>query len=332
MKALRILRPGNEDGIELADAPEPIPGPADVLVQVHATALNRADLLQVLGRYPPPPDVPQDIPGLEYAGTVVATGPKVQRLKPGDRVMGLTGGGAFAARLVTQEREPLRIPAELTFEQAAAVPEAFYTAYDALVLQGGLRAHARVLIHAVASGVGTAALQLVRSYRGEAIGTARTAEKFQRCADIAPFHPLVVDAAEPRFADRVLALTSGQGVDVVLDLVGGRYLAESLACLAYRGTLVQVGTQDGVKAEVDLRQLMGKRAHLLGTLLRSRPLEEKIALARAFEAEVLPGFAALELKPVVDAVFPAGEVRRALKRMASNASVGKLVLVWENGA
>ena len=332
MKALRILRPGSEDGIELADAPEPVPGPADVLVQVHATALNRADLLQVLGRYPPPPDVPQDIPGLEYAGTVVATGPKVQRLKPGDTVMGLTGGGAFAERLVTQEREPLRIPSGLTFEQAAAVPEAFYTAYDALVLQGGLRAHARVLIHAVASGVGTAALQLVRSYRGEAVGTARTSEKFQRCSDIAPFHPLAVDATEPRFADRVLALTSGQGVDVVLDLVGGRYLAESLACLAYRGTLVQVGTQDGVKAEVDLRQLMGKRAHLLGTLLRSRPLEEKIALARAFEAEVLPGFATGELKPVVDAVFPARDVRRALGRMASNASVGKLVLVWEDGA
>lgn len=142
MKALRIIHPGTEAGIELADAPEPVLGPGDILVQVHATALNRADLLQVLGRYPPPPDVPQDIPGLEYAGTVVGTGPRAQRFKQGDRVMGLVGGGAFAERLVTQEREALSIPEGLTFEQAAAVPEAFLTAFDALVLQGGMQPHA----------------------------------------------------------------------------------------------------------------------------------------------------------------------------------------------
>jgi NADPH:quinone reductase len=329
MKALRILRPGSEDGIELADAPEPVPGPADLVVQVHATALNRADLLQVLGRYPPPPDAPQDIPGLEYAGTVVAAGPKVQRFRPGNRVMGLTSGGAFAERLVTQEREAMAVPDGLSLEKAAAIPEAFLTAFDALVVQGGLRAHDSVLIHAVASGVGTAALQLVRSYRAEAIGTARTAEKLERCQDIAPFRALVVDAREPRFADRVLALTSGQGVDVVLDLVGGRYVAESLACLAHRGRLLQVGTQDGPKADVDLRQLMAKRAHLMGTLLRSRPLEEKIALARAFEAEVLPDFQGGALRAVVDAVFPAKDIRRALGRMSQNASLGKLVLTWE---
>jgi NADPH2:quinone reductase len=331
MKALRILRPGSEDGIELADAPEPVPGPADLLVQVHATALNRADLLQVLGRYPAPPDAPQDIPGLEYAGTVVAAGPKVQRFRPGDRVMGLTGGGAFAERLVTQEREALSIPEGLPFEQAAAIPEAFLTAFDALVLQGGLRAHDRVLIHAVASGVGTAALQLVRTYRAESIGTARSAEKLERCRDIASFRPLLVEPREPRFSDRVLELTSGRGVDVVLDLVGGRYVAESLACIAFRGRLVQVGTQDGPKAEVDLRQLMAKRAHLVGTLLRSRPLEEKIALARAFEAAVLPDFQSGALRAVVDAVLPVEDIRRALARMSQNASLGKLVLTWEKG-
>src|SRR5271168_4381878 len=193
MKALRIIHPGSESGIELADAPEPVTGPADLLVQVHATALNRADLLQVLGRYPPPKDAPQDIPGLEYAGTVVAVGPKALRFKPGDRVMGLVSGGAFAERLVTQEREALPIPEVLSFERAAAVPEAFLTAFDALVLQGGMRPHARVLIHAVASGVGTAALQLVRAFRGEALGTARGAGKLERCRDIAPFHPLAVD-------------------------------------------------------------------------------------------------------------------------------------------
>jgi NADPH:quinone reductase len=330
MKALRIIHPGSENGIELADAPEPVMGPADLLVQVHATALNRADLLQVLGRYPPPPDVPQDIPGLEYAGTVVASGPKAQRFKRGDRVMGLVGGGAFAERLATQEREALPIPEALSFQQAAAVPEAFLTAFDALVLQGGMQPHARVLVHAVASGVGTATLQLVRAFRGEAVGTGRNANKLERCREIAPFHPLLVDAGEPRFADRVLAQTQGLGVDVVIDLVGGRYLAESLACLALRGRVVEVGTLDGTKTELDLRQLMGRRAFVVGTLLRSRPLEEKIALARTFETQVLPDFATGALRPVVDRVLPARDVRAALAHMAGNASVGKQVLDWES--
>ncbi len=332
MQALRILRPGSPEGLELADAPEPLAGPADLLVQVQATALNRADLLQVLGRYPPPADVPQDIPGLEYAGTVVACGPRALRFKPGDRVMGLVGGGAFAERLVTQEREALPIPEALSYEGAAAVPEAFLTAFDALVLQGGLGPHTRVLVHAAASGVGTAALQLIHTFRGSAIGTGRSAAKLERCRPIAPFHPLLVDSAEPRFAERVLALTLGRGVDLVLDLVGGRYLAESLACLAPKGRVVEVGTLDGTAAALDLRQLMGRRARVVGTLLRSRPLEEKIALARSFEAQVLPDFASAALKPVVEEVFSMRRVHLALERMAQNASVGKLVLVWKDAA
>ena len=332
MRALRILRPGSPEGLELADAPEPTVGPADLLVEVHATALNRADLLQVLGRYPPPPDAPQDIPGMEYAGTVVATGLRVQRFKRGDRVMGLVGGGAFAERLATHEREALPIPDSLSSESAAAVPEAFLTAFDALVLQGGLRPQARVLVHAAASGVGTAALQLVHSYRGEAIGTARSASKLLRCQPLAPFQSLLVESGEPRFAERVLALTQGYGVDIVLDLVGGRYLGESLACLAPRGRLLQVGTLDGVRADLDLRQLMGRRAQLIGTLLRSRPLEEKIALARSFEAQVLPDFASGALRPVVDEVLPVQQVRAGLERMAGNTSFGKLVLSWEKAA
>ncbi len=332
MKALRILRPGSPEGLELADAPEPIPGPADLVVQVQATALNRADLLQVLGRYPPPADVPQDIPGLEYAGSVLSTGPRVLRFKRGDRVMGLVGGGAFAERLVTAEREALPIPDALSFEKAAAVPEAFLTAFDALVLQGGLRPHASVLVHAAASGVGTAALQLVHAFRAEAIGTSRSPGKLERCRALAPFHPVVVEDGEPRFADRVLSITEGRGVDLVLDLVGGRYLAESLACLAPRGRLLQVGTLDGPKAELDLRQLMGRRAQVVGTMLRSRPLEEKISLARSFEAQVLPDFQSGALRPVVEEVLGMGSARVALERMASNTSVGKLVLAWGDGA
>jgi NADPH:quinone reductase len=332
MKAVRILRPGTEDGVEIVDVPEPAPGPAELLVRVEASALNRADLLQVLGRYPPPPDVAQDIPGLEYAGTVLSTGSRVQRFRPGDRVMGLVGGGAFAQQLVTHEREALPIPAGLDFNGAAAVPEAFLTAFDALVLQGGLRPHFRVLIHAVASGVGTAALQLVHAFRGQALGTGRSETKLERCRAIATFEPIVVTAGEPRFAPRVLTLTAGRGVDLVMDLVGGRYVGESLACLASRGRVVQVGTLDGAQAQIDLRQLMGRRARLVGTLLRSRPVEEKIALARDFEADVLPDLASGRLRPVVEAVLPMADVRSALARMASNTAVGKLVLSWEGAS
>ena len=329
MKAVRIVRPGSEEGVELADVPEPSYGPADLLVQVAASALNRADLLQVLGRYPPPPDVPQDIPGLEYAGTVVATGPRVQRFRVGDRVMGLVGGGAFAERLVTHEREAMPVPAALELAPAAAVPEAFLTAFDALVLQGGLRAHSRVLIHAVASGVGTAALQLCHLARAEVVGTARSEDKLARCSAIAPFQPLTVPSGAPRFAARVLELTAGLGVDLVLDLVGGRYLGESLACLAPRGRVLQVGTLDGPRAEIDLRLLMAPRAQLIGTVLRNRPLEEKAALARAFEREISPDFGSARLRPVVDGVLRMGEARAALARMAANETVGKLVLAWE---
>jgi len=328
MKAVRIVRPGSEEGVELADVPEPSCGPSELVVEVAASALNRADLLQVLGRYPPPPDVPQDIPGLEYAGTVVATGERVRRFRVGDRVMGLVGGGAFAERLVTHEREAMPVPAGLELARAAAVPEAFLTAFDALVLQGGLRPHARVLLHAVASGVGTAALQLCQVFRAEAVGTARTEEKLARCRDLAPFQPVLVPSGAPRFAARVLELTSGLGVDLVLDLLGGRYLAESLACLAPRGRVLLVGTLDGAKAEIDLRQLLFARAQIIGTVLRARPLEEKAALSRAFEQLVLPDLASGRLRPAVDAVLPMGEVRAALGRMAANATVGKLVLSW----
>jgi len=326
MKAVRIVRPGSVDGVELADVAEPGCGPDELLVQVQATALNRADLLQVLGRYPPPPGVPQDIPGLEYAGTVLRAGERVQRFRSGERVMGLVGGGAFAERLVTHEREAMPVPEGLELAPAAAVPEAFLTAFDALVLQGEMRPHARVLVHAAASGVGTAALQLVQLFGAEAIGTARTEEKLERCRAVAPFHPLLVPPGAPRFAPRVLELTGGAGVDIVLDLVGGRYLAESLNCLASRGRMLMVGTLDGPRADLDLPRLLHRRARIIGTVLRTRPLEEKAALARSFEEQVLPAFAGGRIRAVVDAVLPLASAPVALARMAANASVGKLVL------
>jgi NADPH2:quinone reductase len=331
MRAVRIEQPGSTSGLRIVEMEEPVPGTGEVLVEVKATALNRADWLQVLGKYPPPPGLPADIPGIEYAGTVVATGPRALRFRPGARVMGLVGGAAFAERLVTHEREAVSVPDELDLAQAAAIPEAFFTAFDALVLQGRLAAGERVLVHAVGSGVGTAAAQIVHACGAMLIGTARTAEKLERAQQLGPLTGLLVEREAPRFADRVLAATGGAGVDLVLDLVGGRYTAESLACLALRGRLVAVGTVDGARCELNLHTLLTRRAQLIGTVLRARPLEEKMALCRAVERQLLPLFARGVCRPVVDRVFAVEDVRTALEELVADRNFGKLVLAWSGG-
>jgi NADPH:quinone reductase len=328
MRAVRIEQPGSLSGLRIVEVDEPIPGVGEILVQVKATALNRADWLQVLGKYPPPPGVPADIPGMEYAGTVVATGPRALRFRPGDRVLGLVGGGAFAERLLTNEREAVGVPEGLDLVEAAAIPEAFFTAFDALVLQGRLGPGERVLVHAVGSGVGTAAAQIVHACGATLIGTARSAQKLERAQQLAPLQGLLVERDAPRFADRVMAATGGAGVDLVLDLVGGRYTPESLSCLALRGRLLLVGLVDGAGCELDLRTLLSRRAQLTGTLLRARPPEEKMALCRAVERHLLPLFVRGLCRPVVDRVLAMEEVRTAFEELAADRNFGKLVLAW----
>jgi NADPH2:quinone reductase len=330
MRAVRIEQPGSARGLRLVEVEEPVPGPGEIAVDVHATALNRADWLQILGKYPVPPGTPPDLPGMEYAGTVRTAGPRAVRFRPGDRVMGLVPGAAFAQRLVTHEREAVPVPEPVSLTEAAAIPEAFFTAFDALVLQGRLGAGERVLAHAVPSGVGTAVAQIVHAAGATLLGTGRSSEKLERAAAVAPFTALTVDRDTPRFADRVLELTGGAGVDLVIDLVGGRYTAESLACLAVRGRMVLVGTVDGVKAELDLRLVLGKRAQLTGTVLRARPLEEKMALARAVERHVLPLFGRGIYRPVVDRVLPVDLVAEAFEHLAADRNVGKIVLAWSD--
>ena len=330
MRAVRIEQPGSARGLRLAEIEEPVPGPGEILVDVHATALNRADWLQILGKYPVPPGTPADLLGMEYAGTVRAAGPRAARFRPGDRVMGLVPGAAFAERLITHEREAVPVPEGVSLTDAAAIPEAFFTAFDALVLQGRLGAGERVLVHAVASGVGTAATQIVQAVSATVIGTGRAAGKLERAAAVAPFTPLTVDRDTPRFANRVLELTGGAGVDLVLDLVGGRYTAESLACLALRGRMVLVGTVDGVKSELDLRLALGKRVQITGTVLRARAVEEKMTLARAVERHVLPLFARGTYRAVVDRVLPMEQVAEAFELLAADRNVGKIVLAWSS--
>ena len=328
MRAVRIEQPGSARGLRLVEVEDPVPGPGEILVDVHATALNRADWLQVLGKYPVPPGTPADLPGMEYAGTVRAAGVPAVRFRPGDRVMGLVPGAAFAERLVTHEREAVPVPEPVSLTDAAAIPEAFFTAFDALVLQGDLGAGERVLVHAMTSGVGTAAMQIVHASGSMVLGTGRDAGKLERAAALGSFTALTVPRDTPRFAERVLELTGGAGVDLVLDLVGGRYTAESLACLAARGRMMLVGTVDGVKSELDLRLALGKRARIIGTVLRSRAPEERMALAREVERHVLPLFARGTYRPVVDRVLPVDRVAEAFEHLVADRNVGKIVLAW----
>lgn len=324
MRAIAISKPGGPDVLTLVERPLPAPSRSEVRVRVRATAVNRADLLQRMGAYPAPADSPPDIPGLEIAGEVEALGPGVERLKIGDRVFGLIGGGGYAEGIVSHERALAKIPEGMSFEDAAAVPEAFITAHDAIVTQAGLKSGEPLLIHAVGSGVGTAATQLGRALGAFVIGTARTADKLERAKGLGMDAGVVAEGG--RFADQVRA-AHGDGAAVVLELVGGAYVGEDLRCIQTLGRIVLVGLLAGGKTDVDLGLVLRKRVRIMGTVLRARPLEEKIAAVRAFEAQVVPLFSRGVLKPVVDCVMPLADAGKAHERMASNAGFGKIVLV-----
>jgi putative PIG3 family NAD(P)H quinone oxidoreductase len=325
MRAVLIPRFGGPEVLELRDVPDPEPQRGEVRVRVRATAVNRADLLQRAGFYPAPPGSPPDIPGLEYAGEIDAVGETAGDWKVGERVFGLAGGGTYAQRLVVPERTVARMPSTLTFTAAAAVPEAFITSWDAMVTQAGLGPGETVLISAVGSGVGTAAVQIARALGARSIGTARTADKLTRAAELGLDVGLVPKGGA--FARAVLDATGGGGVDVVLELVGGNYLAEDVQCAALRARIVLVGLMAGARApDLPLEGLLGKRLHLVGTMLRARPLEEKIAAMRAFARHVVPLFAAGRLQPVVDKVMPLEAAAAAHTYVAGNESYGKVVL------
>lgn len=306
--------------LELRDVPTPEPGPGQVRVRIRASAVNRADLLQRAGHYPAPPDAPADIPGLELAGEVSAVGPGAE-LAVGDRVYGLTGGGAYAEEVVVHARTLARMPDGLGFREAAAIPEAYLTAYDAIVLQAGLMAGETLLVHAAGSGVGVAALQLAAALGVRAIGTVRTADKAPRIEALGA--KALVVGKDAKFADRVKELG---GADVVLELVGGSYVPESLASMSERGRLVLVGLLAGAKAELDLGLVLRKRLRVMGTVMRARPLEEKIAAGRVLARNLTPLVEAGKLAPIIDRVFPLAEAEAAMDHVASNASFGKVVL------
>lgn len=323
MKAVVLRDHGGPEVLVLAESPEPVPAPEEILVRVRATALNRADLLQRMGMYPNPFPADDEIPGLEFAGEVVSCGARVTMWSPGDRVMGIVSGGAYAERLVIHERQAMAVPTGMSWTDAAAIPEVFITAWDALVVQGGLTSGRWAMVHAGASGVGTAAIQICRAVGARIIVTC-SAGKVQACRDLGA--DVVVDYANQDFVAEALSATGGHGVDVVLDVIGGDYVEKNVASLAVKGRIIQVGVMAGKPLPFNVGLLLGKRATITGTVLRARPTEEKIAISRRFAAEMLPLLAAGEMKPVVDSVYPIEQIADAHMRMASNANVGKIVV------
>jgi NADPH2:quinone reductase len=327
MRAITVRQPGGPEALKLETVPLPQPGKGELRVRVAASGLNRADLIQRRGQYPAPPGWPADIPGLEFCGTVDAVGEGAEA-RIGQRVMGVVGGGGYAEAVVTHARDVVPVPDGLSLRDAGAIPEVFMTAFDAVFLQMGLVLGETLLIHAVGSGVGTAALQLARTAGAGVIGTSRTAAKLERAKELGLEYGVHAREGED-WSKRVLELTGGRGADVILDLVGAPYLGGNQKAIATRGRMIVVGVTGGPKSEIDLRVLMGKRASITGTVLRARPIEEKIALARAFAARVVPLFSTGALRPVIDGVYKPEQVGEAHQRMESSETFGKLLISWE---
>jgi NADPH2:quinone reductase len=329
MQAVWISSFGGPEKLEIRTVGKPTINDDQVLVRVRASSLNRADLLQRQGKYPPPPGFPVEIPGMEFAGEVAEAGSSVRQWKAGQRVFGLIGGAAQAEYVVTYEHLLAEIPANLDFMQAAAVPEVFITAHDALWTQANLRPGETVLIPAVGSGVGLAAVQLARAMQAVPYGTSRTAGKIEQAKPMGLEDGLAVRDNFEELQTAAEKWTAGKGINVLLDLVGGPYVKNSQKLMAHKGRMILVGTVAGGSYELDARYVMSKRLQLRGTVLRSRSFNEKVAATRLFAAEVVPLLAHGVLRPNVDSVFPLAEIGKAHQRLESNETFGKVVVVME---
>lgn len=330
MKAVTITTHGGIEGLEVREVETPAPPAADrVRVRVRAAGLNRADVLQRMGHYPAPPGVPQNIPGLEFAGEVDEVGAQAGLWKIGQRVFGITGGGAQAEYLIVPENHLAEIPANLEWAEAAAVPEVFITAHDALFTRAKLRPGETMVVHAAGSGVGTAAIQLTRAAGAKAFGTSRTADKLERAREYGLTGAVVIKDDPSVFVKAAQEWTSGRGVNVIIDLVGAKYLEANLNALASQGRIVLVGTTAGTQAPLDFSTVMRKRLMIIGTVLRARGTEEKATATRLFANQVVPLLADGSVRPVIDRVYKLEEIREAHARMESNESFGKIVLLVE---
>ncbi len=323
MRAVVASRPGGPEVLEVVERPDPVPGPGEVLVRVAATAVNRADVLQRQGAYPPPPGAP-DVLGLECSGTVAALGDGAEGWAPGDRVMAVVAGGGYAELAVVPAATLLPVPAGIDLVDAAAIPEVFTTVHDNVVLRGRLARGETLLVHGAASGIGTAAVQVAVRAGARVLATASSRAKLD--AAIALGAAAGIDYTAEDFTAAARDATGGRGVDVILDVVGGPYLARNLDALAVEGRLVVIGLQGGAAAELDLGRVLRRRLTVTGSTLRSRSVEEKAALAARVRADVLPGFADGSLRPVIDRVLDLTDAAAAHRTLESGDHVGKIVL------
>jgi len=324
VKAVLVSEPGGPEKLRLLEVADPVPGNGEVAIEIRASALNRADLLQRRGAYSPPPGT-TEILGLECAGVVSQLGPGTSdSVRVGDRVMVLLGGGGYAERVVVPEALTMKIPEALSFEQAASIPEAFLTAREALFTAGKLLRTESVLIHAAAGGVGSAAVQLAHAHGARVFATAGGARKCEWVRALGA--DFVIDYKTQDFAAVIKDESQGRGVDVILDFVGASYAEKHAACLAHRGRHILIGVMGGAQATVNFGRMLQKRQSLIGMVMRSRSTQEKIELTRAFVRTTLPLFADGRLRPLIDSVFPLSEVARAHQRMEANENLGKIVL------
>ncbi|MCF8049936.1 MAG: NAD(P)H-quinone oxidoreductase [Desulfobacterales bacterium] len=327
MKAIIVKEPGGAEQLALAEVPDPDFGDNDVLLEVRAVGVNRADILQRKGMYPPPEGA-SDLLGLEVAGVVERVGPKCRRWKTGDRVFAVIPGGGYAQKAVFHESLGMPIPETLDFAQAAAVGEVFLTACQALFWLGEVKEKENVLIHAGASGVGTAAIQLAGKYGCRVLVTAGTEEKVAACRELGADVGIVYRKED--FKDRVFKETDGRGADMILDFIGASYLEKNLHCLAVDGRLVILALMGGSRAkDVNLGMLLLKRLRIIGSTLRSRSLDYRARLAEEFVQRWLPKFCTGDLKPIIDRVLPWGEAAAAHRHLEENRNIGKIVLTLE---
>jgi putative PIG3 family NAD(P)H quinone oxidoreductase len=322
MRAVVLRSHGGPESLTIEEVPDPVGGPEDVIVTVRATALNRADLLQVMGMYPNPRPAALEIPGLEFSGTVKSVGERVTMWQPGDEVMGIEAGGAYAEQIATHERQLMKVPSAVGVADAAAIPEVFLTAWDALVVQGGLTSGRWALVHAGASGVGTAGIQIAKSI-GARIAVTSSSGKLDLCRALGA--DLVFERSPSDWLTEAMAAVP-DGFDTILDVVGGDEIERNLKAVAMKGRILQVGLMAGSTVPVNVSALMGRRASWIGTLLRARPIEEKIALTRRFASEVLPLFDEGRMKPVIDSRYPFDQIADAHRHMGANANAGKIIV------
>jgi len=323
MTAIAIRTPGGPEVLTPEARPVPTPGAGEILVKVAAAGVNRPDVMQRMGQYPPPPGAP-DIPGLEIAGEVVACGAGVTRWKQGDQVMALVVGGGYAEYCLAHESHALPVPSGLSLIEAAAVPETFFTVWYNAFERGRLAAGETALIHGGTSGIGTTAIQLAKAFGARAIATAGTLEKCEACRKLGA--EVAINYKTEDFVEATKKATGGRGVDLVLDIIGGDYIERNYEAAAVEGRILQIAFQSSPRATVDFRRLMLKRLTHTGSTLRARAVADKAAIARAVEAKVLPLIAAGRVKPVIDSTFALREAAAAHARMDSSQHIGKIVL------